>query len=94
MNRLVVEMPDARPNGPLAPVGSVGRKSHGVREIVASRTVGCPVYSAADIRPRRDPMVAGTTNRTAHAPFQAKPGGIVSEAVLTRTLSDPTLLNT
>ena len=51
VNRFVTEMPDARDDGPLAPDGSVARKSHGVREIVASRTVGSPANSPPDRSP-------------------------------------------
>jgi len=92
VKRLVTEMPDAREIGPLAPDGSVARKSHGNFEIVASRVVGSPANSAADNRPTREPIVAGTTNRTVHAPFHANAGGLIIRALSTRALWLPTSL--
>ena len=72
---LVVVVPLLLESGPVAPLGSVGRKSHGTVDNVVSRLVGGPMNSETVRRPAM-PAAAplGTVNLITQAPFHAKPG--------------------
>src|SRR5450755_4453778 len=73
---LLVVDPSLLDSGPLAPLGSVGRKSQGSDESVASRLVAGPANSETVKRPV-DPELApeATVNLITHTPFRQRQAG-------------------
>ena len=72
---LVVVVPLLLDSGPFAPLGSVGRKSHGTEDSVESRVVAGLANSKTVSRPEVPENVPGATvNLITHTPFQAKAG--------------------
>src|SRR5262249_10789989 len=86
----LVPMPSSRNKGPLLPLGSTARKSHGVRERVTSRAVGGPPNSKTVTWPVPVPDALGRTlSFTTHTPFQANPGSGVKSREAMEAFAQP-----